>query len=141
PPLRGRFLQDHAPAGLETEHSVRAGHRQHGEVVRRPRVLVAADQAGRVPGLLRAHVRPAQGAQRGQSVRRFWRPALLALLAVTLTIPSASAQDRRERDAVIGEEEPEIPKPDEKTPTLDPRMTLPRSTQIVQAGAVDAQRY
>src|SRR6185369_7992666 len=65
-------------------------HPEHGGVVPRQRGLVAHHQERRVPRLLRAHVRPAEGAGSGEGVRLLRALGLLAVLLLAGT--GASAQ-------------------------------------------------
>src|SRR5439155_25847857 len=84
PSLRARRLEARAPHGVETPDRVRGRHPAHGRVVPGERGLVASDQAGRVPCLLRAHVRSAQGAEGGAGVRSRARPRTTVWVGLAL---------------------------------------------------------
>src|SRR5690349_8083441 len=115
-------------------------------MVPRERIVVAADQAGRVPRVLRTYVRRAQGAQRaegGAGVRMVGRcmvlTILLAMASGTPTraqTPETPADSRAhagdERVVEAAQAQPEVPSP----------FQLRQTPQLVsQPGAVDPTLY
>src|SRR5262249_40979278 len=64
------LLQGHAPHRLDTASRLAGGPGEHGGLVPKKRGLVASHQGGRVPRLLPADLRPAQGSEGGACVRR-----------------------------------------------------------------------
>src|SRR5206468_499923 len=88
PALRGRLHQARAGHRVAAEDAVRGRDPGNRGLVPVARSVVAADQARRVPPVLRTHVRPEEGLEGGQGVRR--SAALLPVLFAGLVLAGAA---------------------------------------------------
>src|SRR5437870_4602271 len=104
-------------------------------MVSRPRGVVAPDQAGRIPAVLRAHVRTAQDPERGSSVTRRMLWIFVVALATLGAIPRGSEAQTSLPD------EGELQDLKALSAERARLAELRRPSQVVQAGAIDPASY